>query len=76
VTLDGRELESVDTVTHVLQAPPATITFSGRVRMDDCETLFPSVPEPRTIVWDKVMTSHPNVGRSAPIETGAVGQGA
>jgi hypothetical protein len=74
VTLDGRELESVDTVTHVLQAPPATIAFSGKVRLDDCETLF--VPEPRTIVWDKVMTSHPNVGRSAPTETGAVGQGA
>jgi hypothetical protein len=33
VTLDGRELKSVDTFTHVLQAPPATITFSGRARM-------------------------------------------
>lgn len=68
-TLDGKELESTATVTHLMPAPPQ-IFVSGIPVPEDCdEGPVPQVSDPITISWDPVTTSHPEIGRTnEPIE--------
>jgi len=63
VTLDGKELESEVTLSHVLAAPPANIQISGVDAAENCDAdPLPSVSEPVTISWDPVTQSHPEIG--------------
>jgi hypothetical protein len=61
ITLDGRELESQDEVSHVMPAPPNVVypPLSG------CDQPAPVAP-PVIIDWDPVTTSHPDIGRPDP----------
>jgi hypothetical protein len=69
VMLDGSELESTARLTHVLPAPPANIFISGQMAAPNCDAeVLPVVSGDVTITWDQVTTSHPTIGRSAPIK--------
>jgi hypothetical protein len=68
-TIDGDELESKDMLSHVMPAPPEGITISGEPAAEDCDASpLPSVGEPIVIRWDPVTESHPDVGKTGPIE--------
>jgi hypothetical protein len=63
LTLDGKELESEVTLSHVLAAPPENIQISGVDAAENCDAEpLPSVSEPVTISWDPVTQSHPDIG--------------
>jgi len=63
LTLDGKELESEVTLSHVLAAPPGNIQISGVDSAENCDAdPLPSVSEPVTISWDPVTQSHPDIG--------------
>lgn len=63
-TLDGGELESEVTITHVLPGPPK-FRFPTLASCDDPVT----VAAPVTVAWHKVMQSHPTIGRPhQPVE--------
>ncbi len=68
-TLDGVEMESTATVTHLIPSPPE-IEVNGVPTPEDCdEDPIPAVGEPFTISWDDVVLSHPDLGRTnEPIE--------
>lgn len=70
ITLEGDELESVVTITHLLPAPPANLQVNDLSVPDDCdEGPVPVVNEPVIITWDPVTHSHPELGRTnEPIE--------
>ncbi|MGH7848190.1 MAG: hypothetical protein ACREQW_23875 [Candidatus Binatia bacterium] len=69
VMLDGSELESTARLTHVLPAPPANILISGQMAAPNCDAeVLPVVSGDVIITWDQVTTSHPTIGRSAPIK--------
>ena len=63
-TLEGEELESEVTVTHLLPAPPENIMVDGIDAADDCDAVLPVVTNPVTISWDPVTHSHPEIGRT------------
>jgi hypothetical protein len=68
ITLEGEELESTATLTHLLPAPPDGIVVSG-IPIDpdevDCdEGPVPSVNAPVIIRWAPVTQSHPDLGRT------------
>ena len=60
-TLDGRELESADEVSHVMPAAPNVVYPP----LTGCDEPAP-VSAPVTIDWDPVTTSHPEIGRPDP----------
>jgi hypothetical protein len=63
ITLDGKELESVVEVSHVIPAPPQNILLSGQAAAENCDAdPLPSVAAPVTISWDPVKKSHPDIG--------------
>ena len=70
MTLDGRELESVAQVTHLMPAPPENISVSGIAAAEDCDAVpLPAVSGPVIISWDPVTESHPEIGRTGePVE--------
>ncbi len=69
LTLDGQELESEAEVTHVMPAPPGNVLLSGQPAAEDCDAdPLPVVSHPVIIDWDPVTTSHPDLGKTAPIE--------
>ncbi|MDH3640156.1 MAG: hypothetical protein OES09_17075 [Gammaproteobacteria bacterium] len=68
LTLDGTEMESESEVTHVMPAPPGNILVSGHLAAEDCDASLPVVDNPVIIDWDPVTTSHPDIGKTAPIE--------
>jgi hypothetical protein len=69
ITIDERELESTDTLRHVLPAPPEGVTLSGVEAAEDCDVVpLPSVAEPVVIAWDPVTKSHPELGKTGSIK--------
>ncbi len=70
VTVEGLEMESDSTVTHLVPAPPSNIAVNGmRVPMDCDEGPRPVVSDPVDLTWDAVTLSHPDLGRTnEPIE--------
>ena len=67
LTLAGQSLESVSGFTHVMPAPPANITISGKEAPAECEE-GPQVSVSGQVVirWDPVQNSHPSIGKSDP----------
>ena len=64
---DGRELEAIAVLSHVLAAPPQ-ILVSGTPAAEECDVSVPLVSTPVVIDWDPVTTSHPEIGRSGPVQ--------
>jgi hypothetical protein len=62
-TIDGQELESDVSLTHLLPAPPNAFV-NGEPAAENCDAELPFVKEPVTITWDPVTESHPNLGRT------------
>lgn len=68
-TLEGEELEAEVELSHVLAAPPDNITINGIPAAEDCDSVpLPSVSEPVVIDWDPVTTSHPEIGKTGPVD--------
>ena len=68
-SLEGEVLETTVMLSHVLAAPVANITVSGVPAAENCDAVpLPSVSEPVIIDWDPVTQSHPEIGRSGPVE--------
>ena len=70
-TLEGVELESTATVTHLLPAPPENVEISGQAAAEDCDAFVLVVDgdTPVVISWDPVTHSHPGLGRTGePVE--------
>jgi len=69
VTLDGRELDSEVTLSHVLAAPPGNVRVSGIQAAENCDAEpLPSVSGPVIISWDPVTQSHPDIGKSGAVD--------
>jgi hypothetical protein len=69
--LAGEELESTVVLSHVLAAPVGNITVSGFPAAENCDAVpLPSVDgnTPVIIDWDPVTESHPEIGKSGPVE--------
>jgi len=63
ITLDGQEIEAEIRLSHVLAAPPATITVNGMPQAPNCDSdELPEVSGPVTIDWSPVTRSHPTIG--------------
>lgn len=71
-TLTNEERENEIMITHVLPAPPQGFKVNRMpVEATSCEDLavVPEVTDgPVVLRWDEVMTSHPTIGKSGPIE--------
>jgi hypothetical protein len=69
-TLEGPEIESTAELTHLLPAPPDNVSVNGKAVPEDCEGENPpAVPPPVIISWDRVSSSHPEIGRTdEPVE--------
>jgi hypothetical protein len=68
-SLEGDVLKATVTLSHVLAAPVANITVSGVPAAASCDAVpLPSVSEPVLIDWDPVTRSHPEIGKSGPVE--------
>ena len=68
-TLDGEELESEVFLSHVMPAPADNIYVNGTPAAEDCDApllLENDAGEPVLIRWDKVTTSHPEIGKTDP----------
>ena len=65
-TQDGREIEAIAVLSHVLAAP-AKILVSGTPAAEECDVSVPLVTTPVVIDWDPVTTSHPAIGKSGPV---------
>ncbi len=67
-TLDGGQLRSTVRPSHVMPARPGNIVVNG-VPSAGCDvTPFPTVSAPVLVDWDAVTTSHPQIGKSGPVE--------
>ena len=67
-TLDGGQLRSTVRLSQVMAARPGNIVVNG-VPSADCDvTPFPTVSAPVIVDWDAVTTSHPEIGKSGPVE--------
>jgi hypothetical protein len=67
ITLEGEELESEVELTHVMPAPPGNVTVNGEpIRIPDdegeCPELLQTTSGDVEIEWDRVTTSHPEIG--------------
>ncbi|HEY7498484.1 MAG TPA: hypothetical protein VH740_08220 [Vicinamibacterales bacterium] len=67
LTPSGREMRAVARLSHVLAAPPE-ILVNGVPAADDCDAAVPLVSTPVVIDWDPVTTSHPDIGKSGPVQ--------
>ena len=63
---DGRELEAIAVLSHVLAAPPQ-ITVSGMAAAEDCDASVPLVSTPVVIDWAPVTSSHTEIGKTGPV---------
>ena len=67
---DGGTLKSTVRLSHVLAAPPGNIRVAGLPAAESCEAA--SLPElfvgPLVISWDPVTASHPEIGKSGPVQ--------
>lgn len=63
ITLEGQEVEAEIRLSHVLAAPPETITVNGIPQAPNCDSdELPEVSGPVTIDWSPVARSHPTIG--------------
>ncbi len=67
ITLEGEELESEVELTHIMPAPPGNVTVNGHaIRFPDedgeCEEPLQTTSGNVEIEWDRVTTSHPDIG--------------
>ena len=65
----GMEAEASVTLSHVLAAPPDSITVAGVPAAENCDA--PDVPQVGAEVvidWDPVTSSHPSIGKAGPVE--------
>ena len=63
ITLEGQEVEAEIRLSHVLAAPPETITVNGILQAPNCDSdELPEVSGPVTIDWSPVTRSHPTIG--------------
>jgi hypothetical protein len=68
-TLDGEEIEATVMLSHVLAAPVGNVTVNGVPAAANCDAVpLPSASEPVIIDWDPVTTSHPEIGKTGPVE--------
>ncbi len=68
-SLEGEELESDVTVTHVMPAPPVIFVGDEQLPEDCDEDPVPAVSAPFDISWSPVTMSHPEIGRTGePVE--------
>lgn len=68
-SLAGETLEGEVILSHVLAAPAGNITVNGMAAAANCDAdPLPSASEPVLIDWDPVITSHPTVGKTGPVE--------
>lgn len=69
LTLEGQELDSEVTLSHILAAPPGNIRISNVPSAENCDAdPLPSVDAPVTISWDAVTQSHPELGKQGAVE--------
>jgi hypothetical protein len=69
VSLTGEEIEGSVVLSHVLAAPVSNVLVNNKQAAENCDDLpLPSVSAPVTIDWDPVTTSHPEIGKSGPVE--------
>jgi hypothetical protein len=69
VTRSGAQIESTAVLSHVLAAPPKNLSFSGVAAPESCRvTPLPIVTPPVLVGWDAVTESHPEIGRTGPVE--------
>jgi hypothetical protein len=65
----GGTFESEVRLSHVLAAPPGHITLNGVPAAENCDaTPLPEVVAPVQVRWDPVTTSHPEIGKSGPVQ--------
>lgn len=66
------EFETLVDLSHVLAAPPGNVTVSGIPAAESCDADFLPLVSwqdiPVLIDWDPVTASHPEIGRSGPVE--------
>lgn len=68
-TPDRGNVQSIARLSHVLAAPPGNVTVSGEPAAESCDAEpLPTVSAPVTIRWDPVTQSHPEIGKSGPVE--------
>lgn len=68
-TLEGQELDSEVTLSHILAAPPGNIRISDVSSAENCDAdPLPAVSAPVTISWDAVTQSHPEIGKQGAVE--------
>jgi hypothetical protein len=68
-TRAGEEFASAVMLSHVLAAPPGNILVSGVPAAESCDApALPAVSGPVIIDWDPVTASHPEIGKSGPVE--------
>ena len=64
----GGTLEGTAVLSHVLAAPPENVLVNGLNAAESCDaTPLPKVSAPVVITWDRVTTSHPDVGKPGPV---------
>lgn len=65
ITLEGEEIESEVSLSHVLAGPPpGNIKINGQNNARNCDAPnLPVVTEPVTLDWNPVTLSHPTIGR-------------
>ncbi len=67
-TLQGKELDSEVSLSHVLAAPPGNILISNVPSAENCDAEpVPAVSAPVTISWDAVTQSHPEIGKQGAV---------
>jgi len=65
----GVEFGATVKLSQVLAAPVDNVTVNGVEAAEDCDDPnLPIVSKPITIDWDPVTTSHPEIGKSGPVE--------
>lgn len=68
LTLEGEEMESTATLSHVLPAAPGNVRVSGILAPENCDAAgLPVVSNPVVITWSPVTGSHPTIGRVGPV---------
>ena len=69
ITLDGEEMESVATISHVLAGPPQNLRINGIRAAESCDDPnVPAVRAPVVITWDPVTRSHPTLGKRGAVK--------
>lgn len=69
VSLAGEEIKATVEFSHVLAAPVGNVTINGVAAAENCDAVpLPAVGAPVVIDWDPVTQSHPEIGKSGPVE--------